>query len=193
MIARAEAGADCAGIGAFDLGEAVESVAELYEPVAEENGATLKIEAARGLMVVGNRELIGQAVANLIDNAVKHGAPQGRGGGRRRKSRSSRGATARRWRSRSPTTAPASPPTTAPARSNVSCGWKARARGPGSGLGLSLAAAVMRMHGGALRLDDNDARTQGDRDPAGGDGSGAPARPAGGGVSGAPARPQEAA
>ncbi len=61
-------------MSAFDVGETVASVAELYEPLAEEYGVALKVEAARGLTIVGNRELIGQAVANLIDNAVKYGA-----------------------------------------------------------------------------------------------------------------------
>ena len=75
---------------------------------------------------------------------------------RRPKSRSSRGATARRWRSRSPTTAPASPPTTARARSNVSCGWKARARGRAPASACRSPPRSMRMHGGALRLDDNE-------------------------------------
>ena len=74
LIARAEAGAERAGMSAFDVGETVASVAELYEPLAEEYGVALKVEAARGLTIVGNRELIGQAVANLIDNALKYGA-----------------------------------------------------------------------------------------------------------------------
>ena len=130
MIARAEAGAESASVGPFDLGETVAGVAELYEPVAEENGVKLTIEAERGLTVVGNRELIGQAIANLIDNAVKYGA--GAPARRRRKPRSScaRAATAPTSPSRSPTAVPAFPPTIARACSSASCGWRARARGP---------------------------------------------------------------
>jgi signal transduction histidine kinase len=153
-IARAEAGADSAGIGAFDLGEAVESVAELYAPVAEENGATLKIEAARGLMVVGNRELIGQAVANLIDNAVKHGAPKDEAA-----AKGEIAVVARRdGASVAIEVADHGPGIPADDRARALERFVrlegARSR-PGSGLGLSLAAAVMHMHGGALRLDDN--------------------------------------
>ena len=88
MIARAEAGAERAGMSAFDVGETVASVAELYEPVAEENGVALKVEAARGLTIVGNRELIGQAVANLIDNALKYGAGEAKEPQRRADARS---------------------------------------------------------------------------------------------------------
>jgi signal transduction histidine kinase len=153
-IARAEAGADSAGIGAFDLGEAVESVAELYAPVAEENGAALKVESARGLMVVGNRELIGQAVANLIDNAVKHGAPEGETA-----AKTEIAIVARRdGASVAIEVADHGPGIPVDDRARALERFVrlegARSR-PGSGLGLSLVAAVMRMHGGALRLDDN--------------------------------------
>jgi signal transduction histidine kinase len=153
-IARAEAGADSAGIGAFDLGEAVESVAELYAPVAEENGAALKVESARGLMVVGNRELIGQAVANLIDNAVKHGAPEGETAAKTEIAIFAR----RDGASVAIEVADHGPGIPVDDRARALERFVrlegARSR-PGSGLGLSLVAAVMRMHGGALRLDDN--------------------------------------
>jgi signal transduction histidine kinase len=154
-IARAEAGAESAGIGAFDLGEAVESVAELYAPVAEENGAALKVDAARGLMVVGNRELIGQAVANLIDNAVKHGAPEGETAAKTEIAIVARrdGASVAIEVADHGPGIPADDRTRALERFVRLEGARSR---PGSGLGLSLVAAVMRMHGGALRLDDND-------------------------------------
>ena len=153
-IARAEAGAESAGVGAFDIGEAVESVAELYAPVAEENGATLKVEATRGLMVVGNRELIGQAVANLIDNAVKHGAPEDEAAAKTEISVVARrdGASAAIEVADHGPGIPADDRARALERFVRLEGARSR---PGSGLGLSLVAAVMRMHGGALRLDDN--------------------------------------
>src|SRR5271169_2022693 len=74
LIARAEAGGDRAGMSAFDVAAVVSGVAELYEPVAEEKGFKLTVAAAPGLTLLGSRELIGQAVANLIDNALKYGA-----------------------------------------------------------------------------------------------------------------------
>ena len=74
MIARAEAGADRAGMSAFDVGEVVTGASELYEPVAEEKGFEMTVAVSPGLTMTGNRELIGQAIANLIDNALKYGA-----------------------------------------------------------------------------------------------------------------------
>jgi signal transduction histidine kinase len=154
MIARAEAGAESAGMSAFDLGEAIESIAELYAPVAEENGATLKIEAAEGLTVVGNRELIGQAVANLIDNAVKHGAPADGAAARAEIAVVVR----REGASIAIEVADHGPGIPAEDRGRALERFVrlegARSR-PGSGLGLSLAAAVMHMHGGSLALGDN--------------------------------------
>ena len=76
LIARAEAGGDLGPLQPFDVGEAARSVADLYEPIAEEEGVELTIRAEDGLKVRGNRELIGQAIANLVDNALKYGAPQ---------------------------------------------------------------------------------------------------------------------
>jgi signal transduction histidine kinase len=141
-------------MSAFDLGEAVASVAELYAPVAEENGATLKVEAPEGLMVMGNRELIGQAVANLIDNAVKHGAPEDEAA-----AKTEIAVVARRdGASIAIEVADHGPGIPADDRARALERF-VRLEGacsrPGSGLGLSLAAAVMRMHSGALRLDDN--------------------------------------
>jgi len=154
MIARAEAGAESAGMSAFDLGEAVESVAELYAPVAEENGAALKVDAERGLTVYGNRELIGQAVANLIDNAVKHGAPPAEAAAKAEiavVARRDGGSIAIEVADHGPGI-PAGDRGRALERFVRLEGARSR---PGSGLGLSLAAAVMHMHGGSLTLDDN--------------------------------------
>ena len=169
-IARAEAGADFAGIGAFDLGEAVESVAELYAPVAEENGAALKVEAARGL--IGRRQPRadrpgGRQSDRQCGQARRAG---GRGRRRRRRSRSSRGATARRSAIEVADHGPGIPADDrARALERFVRLEGARSR-PGSGLGLSLVAAVMHMHGGALRARRQQPRAQGDSDPAGGGG-----------------------
>ncbi len=50
-------------------------VAELYEPLAEEKGLVLKVETSGMAPVMGSRELISQALANLIDNAIKYAGP----------------------------------------------------------------------------------------------------------------------
>ena len=84
LIARAEAGGDIEPLQLFDVGEAARSVAELYEPIAEEEGVALTVRTEGALIVRGNRELIGQAIANLVDNALKYGAPN-KGSRRRRR------------------------------------------------------------------------------------------------------------
>jgi signal transduction histidine kinase len=155
LIARAEAGADRAAMSAFDVGETVASVAELYDPLAEERGAALKVEAARGLTIVGNRELVGQALANLIDNAVKYGAEaKAPAAGKAEIAVAAR----REGETIVIEVADHGPGIPAADRSRAIQRFVrlegARSR-PGSGLGLSLAAAVVRMHGGAVRLEDN--------------------------------------
>ena len=69
MIARLEAGRASENMGELDLSEIVSGLAELYEPLAEEAGLALTCEVAPGLKIQGNRELNGQALHNLIDNA----------------------------------------------------------------------------------------------------------------------------
>jgi signal transduction histidine kinase len=74
MIARAEAG-NIEGVAEFDAAEVLRDVAEMYEPVAEDAEMRLVVAAQAALPVRGNRELIGQTLANLVDNAIKSGAP----------------------------------------------------------------------------------------------------------------------
>ncbi len=151
MIARAEAGADRSGVAHVDLGEVVASVAELYEPLAEEKGFALTVVCEPGLALDGRRELIGQALANLIDNALKYGAGA--------KDRNEIAVTARREGGEVVIeVADRGPGVAADDRERVFDRFvrleSARSR-PGSGLGLSLAAAVARLHGGNVRLEDN--------------------------------------
>ena len=135
LIARAEAGGGIEHFQLFDAGESARSVGELYEPIAEEEGLTLKVRADTGLMVRGNRELIGQAIANLVDNAIKYGSPKkgvAESGDASPKPEvviaAQRAGDVDRAR-RSPTRVPASTPPTALECSTASCGSKARARG----------------------------------------------------------------
>jgi signal transduction histidine kinase len=152
MIARAEAGADRAAMNLFDLGGVVTGVTELYEPLAEEKGFEMTVAVSPGLTMTGNRELIGQAIANLIDNALKYGAADAAAGGRI-------DVAARREGSQIVIEV---------ADHGAGIGNADRQRvfdrfvrlegarsRPGSGLGLSLAAAVARLHGGVVRLEDN--------------------------------------
>ena len=160
MIARAESGQARDNMTEFDAGEIVRGVGELYEPLAEEQGLTLKVEAPEAAMLKGNRELLSQALANLVDNAIKYA---------RNAAGAAEGGTdtppaeivlaARQKGDRVLlTVADRGPgiPEADRARAVerfVRLGQSASE--PGSGLGLSLAAAVARLHGGELTLEDN--------------------------------------
>ena len=155
MIARAEAGSGREGMSACDAAEIASDIAELYEPAAEEAGLAMHLAIAGPLPVVCNRELIGQTVANLCDNAIKygHGAP------RTGEPEDAITISARRiGDSVEIAVADRGSGIAAADRQRV-LGRFVRLEGsrslPGSGLGLSLAAAVARLHGGELRLEDN--------------------------------------
>jgi signal transduction histidine kinase len=53
------------------LAQIVQEVGDLYDPIAEDKGVTLLVEAADATEVIGDRDLLFEAVANLVDNAVK--------------------------------------------------------------------------------------------------------------------------
>ncbi len=74
LIARLEAGAAAENMALVDPAAVIADVAELYEPVAEQAGLRLEVTTHDGLQILANRELISQAVANLVDNAIKYSA-----------------------------------------------------------------------------------------------------------------------
>jgi signal transduction histidine kinase len=154
MIARLESGAAQEAMQHFDLAAVARDVAELYDAVAEEQGVMLTLDADGPLMMRGGRELIGQALANLVDNAIKYGQPSEDG------ARAVVNIAARRMGDRIElAVADRGPGVAAQDRARVLERFVrlegSRSR-PGSGLGLSLASAVARLHHGALRLDDNE-------------------------------------
>src|SRR5579883_754642 len=73
-IAEAEAGSRREMRARVDLAEIAHSVAELYEPVADEKALILTVTATSPIAVLGDRHLLSQAVSNLLDNAVKYTA-----------------------------------------------------------------------------------------------------------------------
>ena len=158
LIARAEAGGDVGPPQLVDVGEAARSVADLYEPIAEEEGIALTVRVQGPLTVSGNRELIGQAIANLIDNALKYGAPDR--GSADAEVKPDVVITADRIGGSVVLTIADRGPGIAPADRTRVLDRFVRLEGsrsrPGSGLGLSLAAAVARMHGGSVELEDNE-------------------------------------
>ena len=82
MIARAEAGAPSGALADVDISAVVADLAELYSPVAEDEGILVETSIEQGVSLRANRELIGQAMVNLLENAVKYARPQGEGQGR---------------------------------------------------------------------------------------------------------------
>jgi signal transduction histidine kinase len=153
MIARAEAGEARHGMVDFDANDVAKSVVELYEPLAEEKGLRLAADIDGPLPVHGSRELVGQALANLIDNAIKYG-----GAGRPGDKNEIRVATQRENGSALLTVADHGRGIAIEDRGRAVERFvrlePSRSR-PGVGLGLSLASAVARLHGGELRLEDN--------------------------------------
>ena len=162
LIARLEAGAIEESFENLDLAAIAADVVELYAPVAEDRGFQLAIDARPPIPIRANRQLVGQAIANLIDNAIKYGA--------------------------APTATPSAPATSADRSPVITVAAEitgnqavlcvadhgpgiptadreralkrfvrldaSRTR-PGTGLGLSLVAAVAQLHRGTIRLEDN--------------------------------------
>ncbi|QGY05893.1 HAMP domain-containing protein [Methylobacterium mesophilicum SR1.6/6] len=152
MIARLEAGSAREILVPLDIGPAVRGVGELYEALAEDQGLVLDVRAEEGLIIAGNRELIGQTLANLVDNALKYGAAAEGGAAR---------VTLEAWRAEDSIRLAVSDhgqgiPEAQRARvlDRFVRLEDARSR-PGFGLGLSLVNAVVRLHHGVLHLSDN--------------------------------------
>ncbi len=150
-IARLEAGQGSGSFVPLDLAEVAREAAELYEPVAEEAGFRVEVEIGAAPIVRGDRQLIGQAIGNLIDNAIKYGRPVGAKAPSIRLSVEA-DREARLIVADSGSGIPEAD------RERVLKRFvrlEASRSAPGSGLGLSLVAAVAHLHGGSIRLEDN--------------------------------------
>jgi signal transduction histidine kinase len=156
-IARLEAGAGGENRETLDVSELVRDVAELYEPVAEERGLALRCETGEPIPVHANRQLLGQAIANLIDNAIKYGASEAGHAGNGAAPEVTVSARARGTMAEIAVSdrGPGVPEAERERVLDRFVRLEASRSEPGSGLGLSLVAAVARLHGGALRLEDN--------------------------------------
>jgi signal transduction histidine kinase len=156
MIARAESGHAREDMADFDASEIARGIGELYEPLAEEKGLALKVEAPAPIKVRGNRELVSQALSNLVDNAIKYAAPEEAKPGNigaeivvRALSEGDRIMLV------VADMGPGIPEAERPRVVERFVRLERSRSQPGSGLGLSLAAAVARLHGGELILEDN--------------------------------------
>ena len=154
-LSRLEAGERRRAFETLELDALLADVSELYEPVCEDAGLDYAFDCPEGLSVLGDRELIAQAVTNLIDNAVKY-TPAG-------------GAVMLRGRQTRDGQIEISVTDTGP---GIPAGDRARVLErfvrleksrslPGVGLGLSLVQAIAEVHGATLQLDDGPGAPEG--------------------------------
>jgi signal transduction histidine kinase len=147
-IARLQAAGTAPDPVLFDPSELAADISELYEPLCEDKGIDFAAEFAKDLTVRGNREFMAQALANILDNAVKY-TPAG-------------GAIMLRVRRRSSGEVEFSVTDTGPGVPEQDRGrvverfvrLENSRNEPGAGLGLSLVGAVAEAHGGRLELDE---------------------------------------
>jgi len=146
-ISEIEAGSRRSAFATLDLAPPLADLAELYGAVAEEKGVTLSADIPERLPAHGDRELIQQAVANLLDNAVKFSPP---GGTVRLQARPAAAGVEVLVADQG---AGIPPEDLKRATERFFRGESARST-PGAGLGLALVQAVAQLHGGTLRLED---------------------------------------
>jgi len=162
MIARAESGQARGNMDDFDAADVANGIHELYEPLAEEGGMTLHVKTV-STPFHGNRELISQALANLVENAIKYGKPVP--AGQPLSANAVAGADSkvilievRRDGDQVLLSVtdhgPGIPEADRKHAVERFVRLEASRTQPGSGLGLSLASAVATLHGGELRLGD---------------------------------------
>ena len=160
MIARAESGQARGNMDDFDAADVAKGIHELYEPLAEDDGMTLHVKTEPAPLH-GNRELISQALANLVENAIKYGKPLAAAqplGADAVASSQEILIEARRAGDQVLLSVtdhgPGIPPADRKHAVERFVRLEASRTQPGSGLGLSLASAVATLHGGDLRLGD---------------------------------------
>jgi hypothetical protein len=145
-IAEIEAGRRGAGAERFDLAALVEEAGQIYQPVAEDAELDFAVSAAPGLIVTADRGLLLEAIANLVQNAIKFTPPSGA-------VRLEAVATREGPAVRVSDTGPGIPRAF---RERVFERFfrVAPAAREGSGLGLSLVAAIAKFHGYGVTVDD---------------------------------------
>lgn len=158
-IARMEADRGEQEMVQFEVAAVAQELAELYEPVADEAGLNLTATIDSKAVMLGSRELIGQAISNLLDNAIKYGMPASSVHNNESITRGSVDLSVRHLGDEIEIKV-------ADTGRGIPEEDRERVLGrfvrleqsrslPGSGLGLSLAAAIARLHKGQLVLSDN--------------------------------------
>ncbi len=151
-IARAEAGQSRESFSDVKVSQLLTGISELYEPMAEEAGGTLKVETTTDAAVHADRQLLAQAITNLVDNAFKYGGDPETG------KPHIRIRAERRDDLVAISVSDSGPGIPAEDRDRVKDRFvrlEASRNQPGNGLGLSLVNGVMTLHGGELQLSGN--------------------------------------
>ncbi len=148
-IAQVESGVLRERFEAVECQALLRDVAELYEPLADDRGLELDLRLGEPARIQGDRNLLFQALSNLVDNAIKFSAP----GGRIVLAQLLDGAHVIL---RVTDQGPGIPPEERDKVVRRFYRVEQSRHAPGSGLGLSLVAAVVALHGGRLELADNE-------------------------------------
>ncbi len=146
-IAQIERRDRTAGFRDVNLTEIAREVVELFDPTAEENAVMLRLSKGDPVNVVGDRDLLFDAISNLVDNAIKHGGSRGQ-------------VVVAVSDSRGPllSVTDRGPGIPIEERKHVLRRFyrlEQSRNSPGNGLGLSLVAAVANLHGARLEMNDN--------------------------------------
>jgi signal transduction histidine kinase len=148
LIAETDAGTTRAAMSTLELGAVAADVVELYEPLADEKKVSLALLPGGSVAIEGNRSLIAQALANLVDNAIKYTPAGG-------KVRIRTAVTPESIDLSVADSGPGIPLADRPRVTERFVRLEASRSSPGTGLGLSLVAAVAHFHGADLVLEDN--------------------------------------
>ncbi len=147
-IARLEAGIDGQQWTDTPIGELLGELAELYDAVAEDAGMEFTADIADNPIYYCNRHLIGQAVTNLLDNAIKYTAERGKVSIELKAQDDSFEIVVR-------DNGPGIPVADRERVFERFVRLENERNSPGNGLGLSLVQAVLRIHRASLKLEDN--------------------------------------
>lgn len=148
-IAEVESGARKAAFAPVDLTEILNTVVEVYREAAEEKGQSLLARVDAGVVTMGDRGLLAQLFANLVENAIRHSPTGAR----------IEVCAQRRGGSIEVSVADSGPGIPADMRAKVVQRFvrlETSRTSPGFGLGLSLAAAIANLHDSPLLLTDNE-------------------------------------
>jgi len=148
-ISRSEALTGRRQFAWFDVGELADELAEMYDPLAEERGANLIYDRpAWPVPLFGHRQLLAQAISNLIENALRYGASGG-------EIRVLVEPSERNIRIEVADRGPGIPPERREEARRRFGRLDTSRSDEGAGLGLSLAEAIAHLHNGQLTLADN--------------------------------------